>query len=381
MAGLWGASLTRVRVLAFSPVPYEGAGCRFRIAQYLPYLAGQGIDVTVAPFYDRELFRIVYQPGQQARKAALFLKQSAARLATTVGAGQYDAVWIYREVFPIGPPVLELLLAAIGRPLVYDFDDAVFLPNTSDANRHLNALKYPQKVAQVLRRCDEVVAGNEYLAAYARRFNPSVRIIPTAVDTDVFVPRAAPRPAASRPIVGWIGTPTTATYLGMLTAALTAVAAAHAFTLRVSGAGRELAVPSVQVESTPWSLAGEVALFNTCDVGVYPLTDDDWSRGKCGFKAIEFMACGVPVVASPVGVNREIIQDGVNGFLAATEAEWVDKIGRLLADPALCGRLGAAGRRTVEERYSLHVNAPRIAATLRDAVARRARAPRTATAS
>jgi glycosyltransferase involved in cell wall biosynthesis len=366
-----------MRILVLSPVPYEGAGCRFRIAQYVPYLASEGIDVTVAPFYDRELFDIVYRPGHHARKALLFLKQTAARLSTVAGARHYDAVLIYREAFPIGPPVLEMLLRALGRPLVYDFDDAVFLPNTSDANRYLDVLKYPKKVAQILRRCDEVVAGNEYLATYARQFNPSVRVIPTAVDTSVFVPRSAARPPGSRATIGWIGTPTTATYLGVLTSALAAVARTHPFRFRVSGAGTEFVVPGVDVESTPWSLAREVELFNTCDVGVYPLADDDWSRGKCGFKAIEFMACGVPVVAAPIGVNREIIEDGVNGLLASTEDEWAAKLGRLLADPTLRCRLGAAGRRTVEERYSLRVNAPRVAATLRAVVgASRERATR-----
>jgi len=131
-------------------------------------------------------------------------------------------------------------------------------------------------------------------------------------------------------------------------------------------------VPGVATEQPPWALEREVELFNTCDVGVYPLADDEWSRGKCGFKAIEFMACGVPVVASAVGVNREIIEDGVNGFLASTDDEWVEKLGRLLEDPALRRRFGQAGRRTIEERYSLRVHAPTLGALLHD-VARRER--------
>src|SRR5438045_4212804 len=146
--------------------------------------------------------------------------------------------------------------------------------------------------------------------------------------------------------------------------------AQHPFVLRISGAGDPVDVPGLTVDNIAWSLEREVALFNTCDVGVYPLTGDEWSKGKCGFKAIEFMACGVPVVASAVGVNREIIEDGVNGFLASTENEWVDKISRLLADGGLRRRIAEAGRRTVEERYSLRVNAPTLAATLFDVAAR-----------
>jgi glycosyltransferase involved in cell wall biosynthesis len=366
-------------VLALSPVPYEGAGCRFRIAHYIPYLRTQGIDVTVAPFYDRQFFKLVYDKRRLGRKGWLFLKQTAARLATVARAGRYDAIWIYREAFPIGPPLLEAMLHALRRPLLYDFDDAVFLPNTSEANRYVGALKYVRKIGRIISYCDEVIAGNEYLASYARRFNASVHVIPTSVDTQLFVPRSG-RPSSAVPVVGWIGTPTTAAYLLPLGPMLSALSAATDFTFRVSGAGaslrasasarQALTIPGVRIESPAWSLEREVELFNTCDVGVYPLPDDDWARGKCGFKAIQFMACGVPVVASPVGVNREIIEDGVNGFLADAPAEWHAKLARLLADSDLRRRMGAAARRTIEERYSLDVNAPRVAGVMRRVVER-----------
>jgi glycosyltransferase involved in cell wall biosynthesis len=149
--------------------------------------------------------------------------------------------------------------------------------------------------------------------------------------------------------------------------------------MRISGAGESVSIPGVSVDNRTWSLSDEVSLFNTCDVGVYPLADDEWSKGKCGFKAIEFMACGVPVVASAVGVNRTIVRDGANGFLAATEDEWVEKLSRLLSDAALRRRFAEAGRRTIEEGYSLHVNAPTLAATLRT-VAERARSAQTGAA-
>ena len=361
--------MNRLRILALSPVPYEGAGCRFRISQYVPYLATQGIDVTVAPFYDREFFRLVYEPRRHARKALLFLKQTAARVMAIARADRYDAIWIYREVLPIGPPILESVLSVCRRPLLYDFDDAVFLPNTSEANRYLAALKFPGKTGWIIRRATQVIAGNEYLASYARRLNPSVHVIPTAVDTGVFVPTSIARDAVAPLVIGWIGTPTTAPYVTPLGATLAALASRHAFTFRMSGGGTDLAFPGVHIEHPAWSLGGEVALFNTCDIGVYPMPDDDWARGKSGFKAIQFMACGVPVVASPVGINVEIIQDGVNGFLASTPADWEQKLGTLIADPELRHRMGAAGRRTVEARYSVQVNAPRVAAVLRQTAA------------
>jgi glycosyltransferase involved in cell wall biosynthesis len=195
-----------------------------------------------------------------------------------------------------------------------------------------------------------------------------VTTIPTSVDTSRWVPRATAAPNPGVPIVGWIGSPTTGQYIRQLAPVLQRVAATHRFRMRISGAGAPVEMPGVSVDDVPWALEREVELFNTCDVGVYPLPDDEWSKGKCGFKAIQFMACGVPVVASAVGVNREIVEDGVNGFLASTADEWVDKLGRLLTDPALRRRFGDAGRRTIEQRYSLEVNAPHLAEVLRRVV-------------
>ena len=358
------------RMLVLSPIPEEGAGCRFRIAQYIPYLEANGFEVTLSTLFTTEFFRLVYRPGNYLRKAITFTTLSLQRLDTLRDISHFDVVFIYREVFPIGPAIVERLLTMPGRPpVVFDFDDAIFLPSVSEANRLIGALKLPRKVAGIIRRSRHVIAGNEYLAAYARKFNPAVTMIPTSVDTERYVPDLdrAPRPV---PIVGWIGSPTTAGYMRSLVPVLRRVREHHPFTMRISGAGEPLAIEGVEVDAIPWSLADEVSLFNGCDVGVYPLADDEWSRGKCGFKAIEFMACGVPVVAAAVGVNREIIQDGVNGFLASTEQEWVEKLGRLLSDPDLRRAFGEAGRRTVEERYSLQKAAPILAATLRGVIDR-----------
>ena len=365
---------TQIRVLALSPIPEEGAGCRFRISQFVPYLESHGFDVTVVPLFTTEFFRLVYKPGRLVQKAVAFAGLSLKRLASLRRLSDYDIIFIYRELFPIGPAMVERLIAMRARPpIVFDFDDAIFLPSVSEANRLIAALKCPGKVGSIIRHCDHVIAGNDFLASYARRFNDAVTTIPTSVDTTKFVPRddrTAEAPAAGLPIVGWIGSPTTVPYIRGLSTVLQRVAERRAFVLRLSGAGEVLTIPRVTVENPTWTLDREIALFNTCDVGVYPLDDDEWSKGKCGFKAIEFMACGVPVVAAAVGVNREIIDDGVNGFLASTEDEWVDKLQRLLSDPDLRARFAEAGRRTVEARYSLHVTAPKLAAVLRETARR-----------
>jgi glycosyltransferase involved in cell wall biosynthesis len=358
-----------IRVLAVSPIPEEGAGCRFRIAQYIPYLEANGFRVTLTTLFSTEFFRFVYKPGHSWRKALWFAALSVRQLWALRQVRRYDVVFIYREIFPVGPALIERLLSMAGcPPIVFDFDDAIFLPSVSEANRWIAALKSPGKVATIIERSAHVVPGNDYLASFAKHFNPSVTTIPTCVDTTLFRPEpvAPVEPAEPvAPVVGWIGSPTTAGYIKGLGGVFQQLAKTHAFTLRVSGTGEPIAINGVTVENPLWRLSGEIDLFRSCDIGVYPLEDDDWSRGKCGFKAIEFMACGVPVVASPVGVNREIIEDGVNGFLAATPEEWADRLGQLISDPALRARFAAAGRRTIEERYSLRVNAPRLAEVLR----------------
>lgn len=356
-----------VRVLALSPIPIEGAGCRFRIAQYLPSLRAAGFDVTIKSFYTPEYFELVYRPGRRLRKATSFLRLALRTLRAALDAGAYDLVFLYREAVPLGPPIIERLIARRGVPIVYDFDDAIFLPAVSEANRAILFLKDPGRVRRIIELSAEVVVGNEFLAAFARRYHSRVSVVPTAVDTDRFVPAPA-RPAPRELVVGWIGSPTTFTYLQSLVPVLQEVAARHAFTLRVSGAGRPVRFPGIKVDDVPWTLSEEVTLFNSCDIGIYPLTDDDWSRGKCGFKAIQFMACGVPVVAAAVGVNRDIVQDGVNGYLAASPAEWVDKLSSLLADADRRARFAAAGRRTIEQHYSLTVTAPALANILQRAL-------------
>ena len=360
-----------VRILALSPVPEEGASARFRVYQYIPALEANGFQITVSPFYTPEFFHILYQKGDYGRKALIFTMLALKRWKVLSERRDYDLFFIHREVLPIGPPVIEMVLSRVaGRALVYDFDDAIYLPNVSEANRFVGLLKWPQKVSRIIRASDCVVAGNQYLAQYARSYNKAVTVIPTCIDTTKFVARTEGNSGRDDPVVGWIGSPTTVPYLLSLREVLRRTAGSHRFTLHVSGAGGAGEVPGVRVANLPWSIEQEASLFNTCDIGIYPLWDDAWTRGKCGFKSIQFMACGVPVVASAVGVNREIIQDGVNGFLAATEDEWVEKLGWLLSDRRLREKLGQAGRRTVEEHYSLTVSTPLLISALKEVMER-----------
>ena len=246
----------------------------------------------------------------------------------------------------------------------------MFLPNVSDANRFIVSLKWAGKV-----RDREAEHARDRRQRFPRDVCPPAQSV-GADDPDVRrhgqVQAAHGRSGRTRSARRRLDRePDDSGVLSRLTGIFKNVYRQTPFRLKVSGAAFDVAVDGVPVTNVPWSLAEEVSLFNTCDIGVYPLTDDEWSKGKCGFKAIQFMACGVPVVASAVGENVAIIDDGVNGFLATTDAEWESKLLRLLTDAQLRARIAEAGRRTVEERYSLRVCAPRVAAVFDDAIASR----------
>lgn len=349
------------RLLIITPVPERGAGCRYRIHQYLPFLTAEGIHATVRPFYSDQLFELVYAEGAYGRKALLGCQRALTRFAQLGSVGSFDGVFIYREALPIGPPVWEWCGARVFRkPIVFDFDDAIFLGDTNPINRMVHRMKCAWKVPHVLRWSRQVIAGNAYLAAYAQAYQPCVTIIPTPIDTSRYQPQPVSFGSDGVPVIGWIGTPTGVKYVESHAEAFRRLAGRRRFLLRVVGAGRPVRLPGVPLEERAWDGSREVEEFQRCDIGIYPLLDDAWSRGKCGFKALQFMACGVPVVASRVGMNGEIIAHGANGLLASSIPEWVEALEALLDDAALRRRLGDAARATVEERYSLAVNAPKF---------------------
>ncbi|MDP3722457.1 MAG: glycosyltransferase family 4 protein [Candidatus Omnitrophota bacterium] len=359
-----------MRVLFLTPHPAEGASSRYRVLQYLPHLRLQGIHCTVSPFLTPRFYRIVYQQGRWGMKLGHFLVSSLKRLRDVIRSGRYDAVFIHLEAFPIGPPVIEWLFALRDVPMVFDLDDAIFLRRDNPANPIAAWLRMPQKLPAILRWSRCVITCNDYLRQYAEQFNPKVYMIPTCVDIEQF--RAPPtRPSRPRPLIGWIGSHSTAPFLEPLKPVLSRLAKRFAFTFKVVGAARPFRLPGVEVIQEPWTLTKDVAYFQELDIGVYPLPVEPWVYGKTGFKTVQYMAVGTPCVVSNVGRNREIIQNGVNGFLAQSEDEWVDTLGHLLADPALRARFGLAGRKTVEERFAMQRYIPSYVNILRQDAGKR----------
>ncbi|MCA1613919.1 MAG: glycosyltransferase family 4 protein, partial [Acidobacteria bacterium] len=364
-----------MRLLAVVPSVYDrNPSQRYRIEQWEPLLRASGVEITYRPFEDAELNAILYQRGRLAGKLRLVGGALVRRFGEVRGARDFDAVYVLREAALLGPPFFEWMLARSGTPYVFDFDDAVFERYVSPANGYLSYLKFPGKTRTICRLAAHVMAGNEYLADYARRVNPNVTVVPTTVDTSKYT--VEERPPNDVPVIGWTGSYSTVQHLLTLAGALRRLAERERFRLRVIGAPNMSldALGGLEVESLPWRSETEVEDLRPLDVGVMPLPEDRWSRGKCGMKALQYMGLAVPTVCSPVGVNSEIIRDGENGLLARDESEWVEKLGLLLRSPELRARLGRAGRATVEERYSARAQAPRVLRVFESVVAARPRA-------
>lgn len=354
-----------MNVLALVPYLYDTApGQRFRIEQWARLLERGDVRVTFAPFESPALHAVMYRAGFARRKAAEVARGLAGRLGLLRDLARFDVVFLYREAAPVGPPLIERLIARRRVPIVYDFDDSIYLPASAAANRAFAPLKWAGKVSTVcgLSRC--VTVGNDYLRGFAESRARRVRVLPTTVDAERYVPRG-PHAAGGPVVVGWMGSETTLPHLMLAAEPLRALAARRPFVLHVVST-RDVSIPGVEVRSSRWSAEREIADLQSFDVGIMPLPDDPWTRGKCGAKLLLYMAVGVPGVSSPVGVTTDIVEDGVNGFLAATGADWVGKLGALIESPALRADMGAAARTTVEARFSGQVVAPRLLEVLRD---------------
>jgi len=313
--------------------------------------------VQVQSFLDEKSWKILYEKGKSIRKIwSLITGFTKRSLKVLFGLHGYDLIFIHREASPIGPPIFEWWIAkVIRKKIIYDFDDSIWLANTSAENSLIANLKWHRKVTSICKWAWKVSTGNEYLAEYARLYNDNVVVIPTTIDTEYHqleIPEQI-RDDALR--IGWTGTHSTMEYLNIVKKALETLSEKYNISfLVISNQPSETAMENVKY--LKWSKESEIEDLQKIDIGIMPMPDNEWTKGKCGFKALQFMALGKPVIASPVGANTDIIQDGINGFLASTNEEWVAKLSQLIEDPELREKLGKAGRQTVVEKYSLEAN-------------------------
>jgi GT2 family glycosyltransferase/glycosyltransferase involved in cell wall biosynthesis len=366
------AGSTAVRLLVLTTLPVEAPGERLRVYQYLPWFEQAGVEVTVDAIYGSQQHEVLGRPGGLIPKTAGLARGLVRRLVTLLRADRYDAALVYRQPIFFWPGLAERVLHAHGVPYVFDFDDSIYLRPPEALSPLAALLRPPAGVARTVAGAACTVVGNQLLADYALQHSQLVEVIPTTVDTDRFRPVPADAGTPRQDVViGWLVSPTTVRYLRLILPVLESLVERYP-QLRVRVVGGAMAAEHARIESAPWSLAGEARELAGFDIGVMPLSDDEWTRGKCGLKLIQYMAAGLPVVASPVGVNREIVRAGVNGYLAATEREWVAALARLIESAALRRELGAP--RIAEAEYSLSMWAPRYLAILRQAAQVLARA-------
>lgn len=343
-----------MNILALPRYQRLGPSSRVRFYQYYPALRAQGFDIQDAPFFSDNYVRRLYakQPVQMGEVISAYLR----RLSTLLRTRDFDLLWLEKEFLPWIPAPLETLLAR--QPYVVDYDDAVF--HRYDLHRSgLVRRVLGRKIDRVMRNAALVVAGNEYLADRARAAGAKrVEILPSVVDADLYAPAPA---RASGFAVGWIGSPVTAPYLEQVRAALEMLTSSGQATVSLIGAGDAIKWDNAHVHILPWREESEIQHIQNFDVGIMPLLDEPFERGKCGYKLIQYMACGLPVVASPVGVNAQIVEHGVTGFLAENEQDWRQALAFLRDNPQKRREMGRAGRAKIEREYSLGATAPKLA--------------------
>jgi len=333
--------------------PGRSPGQRFRFEQYIEYLTAHGFECKVSFLINQKDDVVFYSAGKYFRKAVFVAKSLIKRIRDLNEINNFDIVFLYREAHFLGTTWFEKRIKRKGKMMVVDFDDSIWLKDISAGNKNLGFLKHPQKTEKIVKICNTVIVGNKFLADYAARFNPNVHIIPTTIDTDYYKPNT-PEKSNSKPIcIGWTGSATTLKHFSLAVPFLRNLKEKYgnSVTFRlISDEFYHGELPGL--ENVRWNKDTEVEDLSVIDIGIMPLPNDEWSKGKCGFKGLQYMALGKATVMSPVGVNNEIIQHGINGYLASTQAEWEEILTRLIESPDERKRIGLQGRKTVEERFS-----------------------------
>jgi glycosyltransferase involved in cell wall biosynthesis len=352
-----------MRALVLPRYDYDGASSRYRSLQFAPHLHAAGIDCDISPFFSAGYVKRRFEQNRTLalRSFADYLR----RWRVLIAARRYDVMLVEKEFFPYWPAMLELQLVPKSIPYVVDYDDAVFHAYDNHSSKIIRWLN-GQKIGKVMARAASVVVGSEYLYTYAIRHNRHVDLIPTVIDLQKYPVRQAAESLHGPFLIGWIGSQSTAIYLKMIEEPLDRFCKTYNARLQVIGA-RPLGLNIESHDWIEWSTDTEIDYLDRIDVGIMPLPDTPWTRGKCAFKLIQYMGCWKPVIASPVGENARVVEEGGNGFQVSTAEEWFAALERLYQDRELARRMGRAGRAKAEAQYSLDKVAPKLERVLRSA--------------
>lgn len=329
-------------------------GQRFRFEQYLEYLKENGFEYEFSPLLDATDDKRFYAKGNFLGKLVVLIKSTFRRLKDLFRAKRFDIIFIYREAFMLGTIFFEKHFKKSGAKIVFDFDDAIWLPNVSEGNQKLQALKNHDKTKDIISLSDVVISGNRYLQQYASEYNNNTVIIPTTIDTDYHVPHRVNDENKSYVVIGWTGTASTLPHFETIIPVLIKLKKKYSEKIRIKViADKEFQHKDIEIDFVKWSIEDEIEQLQQIDIGIMPLPDDKWSKGKCGFKGLQYMGLSIPTVMSPVGVNKEIIKHEKNGFLASSENEWISVLSALIDNEQLRNNIGLEGRKTIVERYSV----------------------------
>lgn len=345
-----------IKVAILCPYPTGKAPSqRFRFEQYLGFLQSHDIHVKVFPFLTIKGWEVYYQTNHTFYKIIHILYGLFKRWLLLFRVPSFDYIFIHREAAPFGPPVFEWIIAKILRKkIIYDLDDAIWLPNYSKQHQNIHRIKAYWKVNFILRWSEAISAGNQYIANYAKQFNDKVIVVPTTID--LMYHHGILKKAVTAPfVIGWTGTHTTVCYLKPLIPILEQLSNIMPFEFHViSNEVPDFTLPNLVF--IPWNKESEIRDILNFDLGLMPLTDDEWSKGKCGFKALQYMSLKIPTIASNVGTNAEIIEHARNGFLVDDIEDWIQWLQLLMEDVNLRKDIGEQGKLTVQERYSIIAN-------------------------
>lgn len=341
------------RILYIIPHRFNRSpGQRFRCEHFIPILNEHGYEITYSNLLSAWDDKYFYQEGRYAIKAFIFAKTFLHRCFDVLRAHRYDCIFIYREAFMVGTTLFERGLKKSKTPIVFDFDDSIWIQDISDGNKNLSWMKRAGKTDEITAMANLVIVGNQYLAEHARHFNNNVAIIPTTINTNYHKP--SPRIANKSTCIGWTGSETTIRHFKLIIPVLKRIKEKYGDAvsfIQISNIPFEC--PEIGLETIVWNANDEIAQLQRIDIGIMPLPNDDWAKGKCGFKGLQYMSLGIPTIMSPVGVNNEIIDDGQNGFFATTDDEWFSVLCTLIDNEELRKSIGIKGRQTVVERYSV----------------------------